>query len=157
MLLIQTLYWIKWQHPDQIIQISLVFNLLLPCASTFSLPRFYSFAAISSRSQHSSILTANCNALHDSVHVCCCHKAPLLLPNCFHLFHLLLTLLSSCLLNSLFQSSALYFPSPTHLWCPHPAHINMQLISVNYTNAFFNFLSLQYCLPNDGLEFVRLI
>lgn len=141
MLLIQILYRIKWQHPDQIIQISLFFKLLLACASTSLLPCFHSFAAVSPLSQQSSILTANFNALHDSVHICCCRIVLLLVPNCFHLFHLLLTLLSSCFLHSLFRSSVLYFPRPTHLTQPPRAQINMQLISVNYTNAFFNFLA----------------
>lgn len=110
------------QHPHttvQNIQISLLFILLLACAGISSLPCLHSFAAISPLSQLSSILTANINALHDSVHVSCCHKAPLA-PNCYHLFHLLLTLLSSCFLHPLFRSSVLYYPSPTHLTPPPP-------------------------------------
>lgn len=108
-------YRIKWEHPDQIIQIRLSFNLALACASTSLPPCFHSFAAVSPLSQHSSKLTANFHALRDCVHVCCCHKAPQLVPNCFHLFYLLLTRLSRCFLRPLFQSSVLHFPRPTHL------------------------------------------
>lgn len=66
------------------------FNLLLACASTPWPPCFYTFAIISPLSKHSTILTANFISLHGGEHVCC-HKAPLLAPICFHLFHLLLT------------------------------------------------------------------
>lgn len=46
-----------------------------------------------------------------------------------------------------FEAQFSIFPSPHTLRPPPPAHINIQLISVNYTNAFFNFLALLYCLP----------
>lgn len=117
-LLIQILYRIKWQHPDQIIQISLFFNLLLACASTSLLPCFHSFAAVSPLSQQSSILTANFNALHDSVHVCCCRIAPLLVPNCFHLFTSYSPFSQAVFFIHYFEAQFSIFPGPHTLRSP---------------------------------------